>query len=159
MNISPSLTIREYHPESGALLSNVSVLNFGRITTGSKSRVKVIDIAFSDVTVVSNIKLGLVTSGGLLVNVQPTDITADGSSSSGHFGIENSNVFDSVKASAPLLRHFAGINTNNSAADANNVLIGNRSDTVSNYIYLDIEIGSSDVRAGSGAYKVYFDFS
>ena len=157
--MSPSLTVREYHPESGALLSNVSLLNFGRITAGSKSRVKVVDVAFSDVTAVSNIKIGLVASGGLSVNPSPTDISDDGSASNGHFGVQNSSVFDNTIASAPLSRHFAGINATNSAADANNVDIGNRSDTLSNYIYLDIEIGSADIRSGSGGYKIYFDFS
>jgi hypothetical protein len=157
--MSPSLTVREYHPESGALLGNVSVLNFGRITAGSKSRVKVIDVAFSDVTTVSNIKVGLVTSGGLSVNTQPLDITEDGSASNGHFGIESGSIFDNIKASAPLARHFAGLNTSNSAADSNNVAVGSRSETLSDYIYLDIEIGSSDIRAGNGAYKIFFDFS
>jgi hypothetical protein len=157
--ITPTLTVRQYSPESGALLNNINVLQFGKITTGTKSRVAVIDVAFSDVTAVSNIKIGLVSSGGLTVNTNPTDITSDGSSSTGHFGIESSSTFDSVKASSPLARHFAGLNVSRTAADVNNVAVGNRSDTISDYIYLDVEIGSADIRSGSGAYKIYFDFS
>lgn len=157
--MSPVITIREYHPESGALLGNVNVLNFGRITAGTKSRVKVIDIAFSNVTVVENIKLGLISSGGLAVNTNPSDIAPDGSSASGHFGIESSSTFDSVKASSPLARHFAGINATVTAADSNNVLVGNRSDVISDYIYLDVEISNSDVKSGNGAFKVFFDYS
>ena len=86
--MSPSLTIREYHPESGALLGNISTLNFCKLTAGTTSGVKVIDIAFTEVDVVGNIKLGLISSGGLTVNSNPTDIAANGSASNGHFGVE-----------------------------------------------------------------------
>ena len=154
-----NITIREYHPDSGALLGNISVLNWGRITAGTHSRVKVIDIAFTDVTVVGNIKLGLISSGGLTVNSNPTDIANDGSASNGSFGIEDTSSFDSSKASAPLGRHFAGLNGTATASNSNNVSIGNRSDTLSNYIYLDIQIGAANMSAGNGAYKVFFDFS
>ena len=155
----PNLTIREYNPDSGALLGNVSVLGFGRITAGTTSRVKVIDVAFTEVSVVGNIKIGLTSSGGLTVNSSPTDINPDGSSSNGRFGIESSSAFDSAKASDNLSRHFAGSNTDNTASNANNVSVGNRSDTLSDYIYLDIQISSEDVSGGNGTYKVFFDYS
>ena len=155
----PSLTIREYHPDSGALLGNISTLQFGRVTAGVHSQVKVIDIAFSEVTDVGNIKLGLISSAGLTVNSNPTDIADDGSAGNGHFGIESSAVFDSSKAASSLSRHFAGLNTTITAGDSNNVSVGNRSDTISDYIYLDIEVDASSVGAGNGAYKVFFDYS
>jgi len=155
----PSLTVREYHPESGALLGNISTLNFGRVTAGMTSKVKVIDIAFTEVTDVGNIKLGLISAGGLIVNSNPTNLAADGSASNGHFGIESTTAFDSSKASEPLSRHFAGLNGDVTAGNSNNVSIGNRSSTLSDYIYIDIEIGDSDIGAGNGAYKVFFDYS
>lgn len=155
----PNLTVREYNPESGALLGNVSVLNFGKITAGTHSRVKVIDIAFTEVTYVGNIKLGIISSGGLTINASPSDITADGSAGNGHFGIEHTSDFSENKASSSLLRHFAGINATVTAGNTNNVLIGNRTNTISEYIYLDIEIGSSSLDAGNGAYKIFFDYN
>lgn len=155
----PSLTVREYHPESGALLGNISTLNFGRVTAGMTSKVKVIDIAFTEVTDVGNIKIGLISAGGLIVNSNPTNLAADGSASNGHFGIESTTAFDSSKASEPLSRHFAGLNGDVTAGNSNNVSIGNRSSTLSDYIYIDIEIGDSDIGAGNGAYKVFFDYS
>ena len=157
----PVLSIREYNSESGALLSNVNVLSWGKITAGTRSRVKVIDIAFSEVTEVSNIKLGLISSGGLNVasNVADTGNNADGSANFGHFGIESTASFDSSKASAPLIRFFKGINATITAADTNNVSINSRSATLSNYIYLDIETDASSIGANTGAYKVFFDFS
>jgi hypothetical protein len=155
----PVLTVREYHPQSGALLGNLSVLSFGKITAGTTSRVKVIDIAFSEVTAVGNVKLGLIASGGLTVNTDPDDIAADGSAGNGQFGIESSSEFDSTKASSPLSRHFAGINTSITAGNSNNVSVGNRSSTISDYIYLDVKIGSESVNAGNGSYKVFFDYS
>jgi len=154
-----SLTVREYNAESGALLGNVSTLSFGRITAGTTSSVKVIDIAFTDVTQVGNIKIGLISSGGLTVNSSPTDITEDGSSGNGRFGIESSSAFDSSKSSAALSRHFAGLNTTVTASNTNNVSVGNRSDTLSNYIYLDVEVDSTSTGAGNGAYKIFFDYS
>jgi len=155
----PSLTVREYHPESGALLGNISTLNFGRVTAGMTSKVKVLDVAFTEVTDVGNIKIGLISAGGLIVNSNPTNLAADGSASNGHFGIESTTAFDSSKASEPLSRHFAGLNGDVTAGNSNNVLIGNRSSTLSDYIYIDIEIGDSDIGAGNGAYKVFFDYS
>ena len=154
-----SITVREYHPESGALLGNVSTLDFGRITAGTTSRVKVIDIAFGDVSYVGNIKLGLISNAGIVVNPNPTDILADGSAGNGYFGVESSAEFDSNKASAPLSRHFAGLNSTVASGNSNNISIGNRSETVSYYIYLDIQISASDIRAGNGAYKIFFDYS
>jgi hypothetical protein len=155
----PKITVREYNPESGALVSNVSTLNFGRITAGTHSRVKVVDLAFTEVTEVGNIKIGLISSGGLIINVNPSDIGADGSSSSGRFGVESSSTFDATKGSSPLSRHFAGINSDVTAGSTSNVSVGNRTSTLSDYIYLDIEIGASDLDEGNGAYKVFFDYS
>ena len=154
-----TLTIREYHPESGAMLGNISVLNFGKVVAGTHSRIKVLDVSFGGVTYVGNIKIGLISSGGLSVNPNPTDIGDDGSSSNGHFGIQHSQEFDASISSAPLSRHFAGINDDNTAGNQYNVSIENRSDTISEYIYLDLEIGSSNLNAGNGAYKIYFDYS
>lgn len=155
----PTLTVREYNPESGALLGNISTLQFGKISAGTTSRVKVIDIAFSEVTAVGNIKLGLISSGGLTVNTDPQDISPDGSAGNGQFGVESSLEFDSAKASAPLSRHFAGVNASVTAADSYNVSVANRTSTISSFIYLDIEIGSNSVTAGNGAYKIFFDYN
>jgi hypothetical protein len=157
--MSISITVREYNPNSGALLSNISVLNFGRVTAGTTSIVKIIDLAFSEVTVVGNLKLGVISSGGLTVNSNPTDIGPDGSSSSGYFGIMSSIVFDSTIASQTLSRHFPGINATVLASDSNNVSIPIRNSTTSAYIYIDIEANTESLNATQGAYKVFFDFS
>lgn len=153
-----SITVREYHPESGALLGNISVLNFGKITSGTTSKVKVIGVAFTEITEVGNIKLGLISSGGLTVNPNPEDIAADGSASNGYFGIESTTAFDATKAASPLSRHFAGINTTVTAADSKNVTVGNKTTTISDYIYLDIEIGAASISGGNGSYKIFFDY-
>ena len=156
--MTTSITVREYHPDSGALLGNISTIKFGRVAAGTTSQVKVIDIAFSEVTQVGNIKLGL-TSAGVTVNANPTDIAADGSAGNGHFGIESSAEFDATKAAQPLSRHFAGLNSTVTAGSSNNVSIPNRSTTISNYIYLDIEMDTSTIGSANGAYKVFFDYS
>ena len=155
----PNITVREYNPDSGALLGNISTMAFGRVTAGMTSAVKVIDIAFTGVTDVGNIKLGLISSGGLTVNTNPTDIAVDGSAGNGQFGIESTSEFDSAKASESLNRHFAGLNSDASAGNSNNVSVGNRSATISNYIYLDIQIDAATEGGINGSYKLYFDYS
>lgn len=155
----PTVTVREYHPTSGALLGNVTTLNFGRVQSGTHSRVKVIDLAFSDAVSVSNIKLAIVSNGSITVNANPQGIDANQTSLNGHFGIEDSFDFNATKSSAPLSRHFAGTNGTGSSSDSSNVLIGPKSAQTSNYIYLDIELGATNIAAMNGAYKVFYDYS
>ena len=145
----PSMTIREYHPESGALLGNVSSLDFGKVTYGSHSRVKVLDIAFSGASSIGNIKIGIISSGGIVVF----------SGGVGHFGITSSADFNSTLASTPITSHFSGVNTTGTSTDSNNYAIPSRASTLSNYIYLDIEVGDTNISAGNGAYKVFFDYA
>jgi hypothetical protein len=145
----PSITVREFHPESGALLGNISILDFGKITSGTHSRVKVLDISFNDTTAVGSIKLGVIANGGISVKT----------GEQGHFGFADSPDFNSSISSSPLIDHFPGLNTTASSSDDNNVEVGNKSQTISNFIYLDIEVSSSNLSQGNGAYKVFFDYS
>ena len=154
-----TISIREYNPNSGSLLGNVSVLSYGKITAGTRSSVKCLDIAFTDITNVSNLKLGLISSGNLTVNSNPTDISPDGSSSNGYFGIETTNAFDASKASGSLTRFFAGLNASITAADTNNVAIPMRAANISNYIYVSVQVDSSSTGAGVGSYKLFFDYN
>ena len=153
----PIATIREYHPISGAFLGNVTMFGFGEIEAGTHASVRVFDIAFDGASVINNIKLGLVSSGNVTANEGPTNVTPDGTSSNGHFGIETSSVFIPSKTTVPLTRHFAGVNTDGTSSNIYNVLIGNRSSMVSDFIYLDMEKSSADATASNGAYKLFFD--
>ena len=155
----PTITSREYHPESGALLGNVSSLNFGGVQSGAHSRVKVIDIAFGEASSVGNIKLGVVSSSGVTVNSDPQDKDTNNATANGRLGIEDSSDFSASKASSPLTRHFAGVNGTGNSSSENNVLIGKRASLVSNYIYLDLELGATNTTAINGAYRVFFDYS
>lgn len=154
----PSVTIREYNPTTGALIGNITALSFGRVSSGTTSPVKVIDFAFSGVSEIRNVKLGLTSSGGLTVNESPENIISDGSSENGLFGIEHSQSFSPIIAEGPLTRHFQGVNTSDTAGDANNVEIGKRSSVISQFTYLDIELLSNNVGTSGGTYKIYFDF-
>jgi hypothetical protein len=145
----PSISVREYNPESGALLGNVSILDFGKITSGTHSRVKVLDISFQDVSSVGNIKLGVISNGGVSVS----------SGEEGHFGIVSSPTFSASVAASPLATHFAGLNATGLASDSNNSEVGNKSSSVSDFVYLDIEMSSTVLESGNGAYKVFFDYS
>lgn len=153
----PSITTREYNPTTGALIGNISSLNFGKIIAGSHTTVKVLDFAFSGVTAVDNIKLGIISSS-LDVNNNPGTFYGDGSSSNGRFGVMHTDTFDKELALSSLGRHFSGLNTTALSNDIHNVLIGNRSNTISQFVYLDIEIGTNELGVSSGAYKIFFDF-
>jgi hypothetical protein len=153
----PSITTREYNPTTGALIGNISSLNFGKVIAGSHTNVKVLDFAFSGVTEVDNIKLGIISST-LDVNTDPGTIYEDGSSSNGRFGVMHTDAFDKELALSSLGRHFTGLNTTALSSNAYNVLIGNRRNTISQFVYLDIEIGANDLGVSSGAYKIFFDF-
>ena len=154
----PSVTIREYNPTTGALIGNISALSFGRVSAGTTSPVKVIDFAFTGVTSVQNVKLGITSSGDLIVNEAPTGIGLDGSSENGLFGIEHGISFNPITAEGPLVRHFQGENQTGLGGDAANVLIGSRNSTTSQFVYLDIELGSNDLGTAGGTYKIFFDF-
>lgn len=153
-----SVTIREYNSSTGALVGNVSNLSFGRLVAGSHSPVRVVDFVFTGVSEVSNVKLGLLASGGIIVNPSPEDLSSDGSSSNGRFGIEHSLSLDLTKAQGPMARHFAGTNSSESASDQNNVFVGTRDSVTSQFVYLDIEPATANLGAGAGTYKVFFDF-
>ena len=156
-----AITIRQYNPDTGALLSNVNTISFGKIVGGTTSKTAVIDIAFSEVTEVSDISLGLINSGGLTVasNASDTSNNSDGSSTKGYFGIVSSAAFDSSIASNPLTSFFKGINATVTAGDVNNVEIPNRSATLSNYIYLNITPDAASTGSNSGSWKVFFNYS
>ena len=154
----PSITTREYNPTTGAFVSNISSLSYGRIIVGTHSPVKVIDFAFTGVSSVSNVKLGLMDSGGVAVNPSPQDVTSDGSASNGNFGCMHSLQFSTQTSQGPLTRHYAGLNASGLASDTKNIKIGQRSDVVSQFVYLDMELGSNDVGQAAGLYKVFFDF-
>jgi len=154
----PTLTCREYNGTNGDFVGNISSLSFGRITSGTHSSVKVIDLAFIGVSSVSGVKIGLMNSGGLPVNDDPQDIAEDGSASNGYFGIVHSVNFDPVISASALTRHFAGLNTSGTAGDDKNVEIGTRDDTTSQFVYLDLEVVSSFLGSGTGLYKVFFNF-
>ena len=98
-----NMTIREYNSESGALLSNITTMKFGKVSSGTHTRVKVIDVAFDGVTSVGNVKIGLIANAGITVNASPQDIDDKGSASNGNFGIEDTASFDSSKSSEPFI--------------------------------------------------------
>jgi hypothetical protein len=157
----PSIVTREYNPTNGAFIGNVSSLSFGSVPVGTHSPVKVIDLAFVGVASVSNIRLGLLNSGQLKVTDAPCDApNSDGSCSNGYFGIMHTNSFDQSVAQGGCLTHFRDAYASGVTPD-NSVSIGLR-DTdgkISQYIYLDIQLGDSDVGFGGGTYRVFFDYA
>jgi len=154
-----TLTLREYNPITGAFIGNVSAISFGKMAAGTHSQIKVMDVAFTGVESVANVQLGLINSGGITVNPAPLNIAADGSASNGAFGVMHSAGFNPVLAAGPLTQHFAGLNQSGAINDADNVTIGTRDDTTSQFFYLDIQPGSNNVGVGAVLWKIFFDFA
>jgi len=50
-----SLITREYNITNGDFVGNISSLSFGRVTSGTHSSVKVIDLAFIGISKVSGV--------------------------------------------------------------------------------------------------------
>jgi hypothetical protein len=153
----PTITFREYDPVSKAFLGNVSAISFGNMAAGTHSRIKLLDIAFTDVVSVDNVRLGVVDDGGIANGEAPVNIYSDGSCQNGRLGICHSPTL--VDFPNGLTRHFAGTNGNGAANNEYNVSVGVRNDTTSEYVYLDIQPGSSNTGTGAIIYKVFFDFA
>ena len=155
----PSIVTREYNPTTGEFVGNISSLSLGRIIVGTSSPVKVIDFAFIGVNSVSNIKLGLMNSGGIVVNHDPGQTPqSDGSVLTGKFGLEHTTNFDLAKAASPLQRFYLAVNGTGGASDAYNIDVENRSDTVSQFVYISLVLDNNDLGATAAVYKVFFDF-
>ena len=152
-----SITTREYNPTTGALIGNVSSLNFGKIAAGSHTAVKVVDFAFTGLTQVSNIKIGILSST-LEVNEDPTDVQSDGTSGNGAFGLMHTDTFSKTLATSTLSRHISGLNLTGLSTDECNVSVGSRSSTISQFVYLDIELSGNNLGTFAGTYKIFFDF-
>ena len=151
----PSIVVREYNPSNGAFIGNVSALTFGNVPVGTHSPVKVIDLAFVGVALVSNLRLALLGAGGIKVTDSPGSAGSDGSTSGGYFGVESSPSFI---AKQTCTRHFRN-SYEEEANPTNAVAIGLRdANTVSNYIYLDVQLGDSNIGDLGGGYRVLFDY-
>ena len=154
----PSIVTREYNPTNGTFIGNVSSLGFGRIPAGSHSSRKVIDLSFIGVDSVSNIRVGLASSGGLVViDGAPSGVANDHTASNGYFGIMHTPNFDPTVSTANLTRHFAGDNVAVDPDSQFNVWVGTKAATTSQFIYLDVELGD-DLGSKSGTYKIFFDY-
>ena len=153
-----NIIIREYNPSTGAFITNTSSLSFGRIVAGTHSPIKVIDFSFTGVTSISNVKLGLVSTGGIDVNDGSTGtVYADGSAELGNLGIQHDTAFNPTYGAGPATKHFPGLN-DGSNSNLNTVNIGTRNDTTSQFAYLDVALGADNLGSGAGLYKIFFDF-
>ena len=138
-----NIIVRQYNPTTGAFIQNISSLGFGRIVAGSSSPVQVIDFTFTGVSSVTDIRLGLVATGGVGVS---------------QFGYDTSTAFDLNKANGPCSNHFTVLNsgTGYDVPANSTILIGNRDSTTSNFVYLDVLLSSNNLGSGAGSYKIYF---
>ena len=151
-----AITTRQYNPINGALIGNISSLSFGNIPVGATSGVRLIDFAFSGVSSVSNVKIGLMSGGNVEINPSPQGVGGDGSAANGNFGIEHSETF---VGKTSLSRFFAGENSTNLSSDANNVAVGTRDSATSQFIWLNVTLGSSNLGDDAGTYRIFFDFT
>ncbi len=146
MAITPIL--REYNPNTGSLLGNVSNIDFGNISIGQFGWIRVFDIYVPGVSDISNVTLSITSSAPIPVNDAPIDIGPDGSAGNGNFGIEISTDF---LPKSSLVRFFAGLSLP--------VTVGSRGGNVSKYIYLNTKMAVSSAISGTVSYQIAFDYS
>jgi hypothetical protein len=119
------VTIREYDPETGSVISNIDSIDFGGLTPNGDKKIKIIDVSVSGASV-SSIKMRLKNSGGIIVAPGATSVT-NGFADAGNFGIETASSFS---AKTDLSTFFSDAETF--------IDVPLRSNNVSNYIYLSI---------------------
>ena len=139
---------REYNPSTGVLLGTVANFDFGNVTIGEFSPVRVFDIVVPEASQIANVQLEITASPYIEVNPGPVDVGPDGSSANGNFGIETSDKFISKNT---LVRFFAGLYLP--------VTVGTRGGNVSKFIYLNSKMLTDSTIAGTATYKVLFDYS
>jgi len=146
--MSESIIIREYNPSTGDFIGNISTFDIGSTNLGEFSPVRVFDIYIPTVSIISNVKLYIISSPKIIINSSPIDISSDGSAGNGNFGIETSTTFTSRNT---LIRFFAGENLP--------VTIGTRASNISKFIYLNAKMDLSTTDSGTVTYKITLDYS
>jgi len=118
-------------------------LHFGTIGPGEESRIVIVAFRFKTVKAFTNIKIGLINTGGL-------SFTND------LFGITTSPAFDTNLVPD---EYFEGVNSTGLASNEYNIDVDNRTSTVSEYVYLNINLpANANFGAGVVRYKWFFDY-
>ena len=118
-------------------------LRFGTISPGELSKTIITAFRFNTAQAITNIKLGLINTGGLPF---ANDV----------FGITTSPVFDENIVPAT---YFQGVNTDGLATNIYNISINNLNTVTSEYVYLNINLPkNADFGAGVVRLKWFFDY-
>jgi len=154
--MSQNIIAREYNATTGAFIGNLTSLSFGNTPVGTHSPVKVIDLAFTGVSMVSNVKIAILSTGLTIADVPSNTINSDGTTASGYFGIAHSSNFISNNV---ISTHFRKV-YNSKSIPTNEVSIGTRdsASVISQYIYLDIQLSNANLGAQGGSYRIFFDY-
>lgn len=142
----------EYDPETQEAIRTLESLNFDKTSPGLTCKPLIIKMNVTNVSKIKNIRLGL-----LKASQDPQaggDRNTDQSVTEGVFGVEHSKIIENKSS---LSSFFPGINTTDTPADPNNILVNNLSDNSSEYIYLSVKMTEA-VERGYVGYKWFFDF-
>ena len=146
-------TLQLHDDITGVVKRNSDSVNFKHSQIDTYSDVATVSLNVSGVTRIKNVKLGIVRSDLIAPNGSG-EVNDDGSVAVGSFGIEHSKVFTEKVA---LNSFFNGINSTSSPNHENNVVVGTREDTSSEFVFLTVKV-SSDIQRGHVLYKWFFDF-
>jgi len=117
--------------------------NFGTIGPGETSETIITTLWFNAAKAISNIKLGLIDTGGITF---ANDI----------FRITTSPAYDDDIIPTS---YFLGVNSNGSASNEYNIAIDNLSGKMSEYVYLNINLPrNANYGAGVVRFKWFFDY-
>jgi len=119
-------------------------MTFGSIAPGETSKTIVAQLNIPNVKAITNIKLGLISTGSLTFANNIFGVTSNYELISGY----------------PIENYFQGVNSNESASNAYNISIPNKNNYSSDYVYLNINLPSNNIFGTSVLrYKWFFEYA
>ena len=119
-------------------------LTFGTIAPQEISETTIVALRVPNARGIRNVRLALIDTGGL------------------EFTINRFGVYSTYQLDENIVptTYFQGINKKRLASHKNNIIIGSRNNTTSDYVYLNVKMPSDNVMmSGTIRYKWFFDYS
>jgi hypothetical protein len=141
---SPILTFRRYDID-GNFIGNFNSLFMGNFQPGVKSAITVINVLAEGLTSMNNLKIGIIENG--ITNADVSDTVLYG-------------VTETIDPLFVPVKYFAGVNTDSTADNINNVELGIKTTgkaIESKYLYIQINVPTKYMSRGYLVFRLFFD--
>jgi len=142
---SPTLTFRRYDI-NGIFIEKFNSLFLGNMQPGVKSAITVINVLAEGLSSMSNLKIGIIENGVANADVNNTVL----------YGVT-----ETINPSFIPVKYFAGVNTDSTADNINNVEVGMKTigkAIESKYLYLQINVPAKYMSRGWLVFRLFFDY-